>query len=129
MIGENFLTPCNPCYEYTLPEYPVFNFVIKASLAANTEHAWFVENSLGAVYRGTATTNGDGDLEIPIDEFPEDFFSQHAGKYAIYIKLNAEDADNAELTLGPGYLADTYECIHLTFYQAANFYETENIIE
>lgn len=126
MFGDEITTPCNPCYETSLPQFPTGDsLTIKAQLAANTEHIWFLETAQGTVYQGTATTNGDGDIEIPLDEFPEGMFASGAGRFAIYLKLADDpDGDNAELTLGVGYLTDTYECIHLTFYNSPNYTNT-----
>ncbi len=126
MFSDEITTPCNPCYETSLPQFPTGDSItINAALAANTNHMWFIETIQGTVYQGEATSNGSGVLEIPLDEFPDGLFASGAGAFKIYIKLASEpDGDNVELTLGIGYLVDVYECIHLTFYNSPNFTNT-----
>ena len=107
MFNDEITTPCNPCYETSLPQFPTGDsLTIAAGLAATTDHLWFVETVKGTVYQGTATSDG-------------------AGRFVIYLKLATDpDGDNVELTLGKGYLTDTYECIHLTFFNSPNFTNT-----
>ena len=126
MFNDEITTPCNPCYETSLPQFPTGDsLTIAAGLAATADHLWFVETVKGTVYQGTATSDGAGNIEIPLADFPEGLFADGAGRFVIYLKLATDpDGDNVELTLGKGYLTDTYECIHLTFFNSPNFTNT-----
>lgn len=125
MFGDDSIEKCGACLEATLPEFPTENLIIHANLAPNTEHTWFIETVQGTLYKGTATTNGDGDIEIPISEIPTGLFASGAGRFVVYFKTE-EDGDAVEITFADGTpYEETGECIQLTFYKSPNYTDVE----
>lgn len=126
MYIDNFTTACDPCYVYVLPACPISTdvFSLHAGLTPLTEFHWYIEDKFGKVWHDTATTDADGDIEIPLTGFPAGYFTQYSGPFLIYIKLTEEDEEAAALTFGTGYTVAEYQCIILTFQEV----ETGNYI-
>lgn len=111
--GQNYITPCESCYAYVLPACPASydNFTIKGSLGNEVDLFWFVEDKFGKVTMDEATTNGSGDIDIPVSSFPAGYFTQFSGEFTIYFKTAESETSVVDLTFG----GNTYECIHLSF--------------
>lgn len=128
MYGQNFTTPCSPCYNSFLPELPEDDLVINAGLTPAAEYYWVLETAHGITYKDLAVVDGDGKITIPIANFPNGLFAAGTGRYVIYLVENQEDPETVPMTLGLGYMADEYECISLVFYPTGNPYLTQTEI-
>ncbi len=122
MYAENYITPCDACYNYTLSACPssAASFTIKGSLGNTLSREWYVEDKFGKVTHGTATTNAGGDLAIPVSEFPEGYFMEFSGSFTIYVKANEASTSVLDMTFN----AVTYECVRLNFQNI----DTSNLI-
>lgn len=111
--GENYTTPCSSCYQYSLPACAASTgfFEIKGALGVETELRWYVEDKFGHITTGTATTDDSGTILIPLDEFPEGYFTPWSGVFTIYFKAEDSDTEVIEMTFGE----EDYSCIKLTF--------------
>lgn len=129
MFGDDSIEKCGACLDAQLPEFPEENIVIHGGLEPTTEYLWFVETVKGNLYKGTATTNADGDIELPFaeDDFPEGLFSSAAGRFIIYFQLASdEEAGAVTITLqAETPYAQTGECIELTFYRSPNYTDVD----
>lgn len=111
--GENYITPCASCYNYTLPACPASteSITIQGTLGVTQSRVWFVEDKFGKVTMGTAITNASGHLAIPMSAFEDGYFNEFAGEFTIYVKATEAATAVIDMTLGGA----TYECIKLNF--------------
>lgn len=129
MFGDNFSTACEPCYNTFLPQFPEDDLVLIADLAAATTYWWIIEDSKGIRWAEQATTDGNGDLTIPIASFPAGLFAAGAGRFLLYILTDLEDPETVELTLGNSYLETQYQCVSIVFYATDSDTLTTTTIE
>lgn len=117
------ITACESCYQFTLPACPPSdsNIIISGGFTPDDEVKWFLQDKFEHVYSGDATVNADGQILIPVNAFPSDYFTEHSGEFIIWIKLNGY---TLEMTLN----RTAYECISLNF-QKINSENPSYIIE
>lgn len=114
MYPDNYITPCDSCYEYILPACPAEDDVItiRGGLAASTQYHWYVQDDkFKTTYHDTATTNASGHIDIPVNAFPENLFNEFSGNFTIFFKTSDEATAVANLTFG----GTTYQCVKLSF--------------
>lgn len=108
MFSDNNTSACDLCYSYTLAECSdADSIVIQGSGLANGDYTWFVEDKFGHVYSGTATVES-GNIAIPLDDFPEKFFTQYAGVFTIWFE---QESTRQTITFN----TVEYECIKIVF--------------
>lgn len=107
------ISSCGSAYNYTLPACPDSDesFVVKAGLANNTLYYWYIEDKFGAVYTGSATSDGSGFLSIPLADFPEVYFNEYAGTFILWLQTSISASTPVNLTFS----GTVYECISLSF--------------
>lgn len=76
-----------------------------------------------------AVVDGDGNLTIPIENFPEGLFAPHAGRFLLWLVTDLQDPEPVDMTLGNSYQEDAYACVSIVFYNNHNPYLTNTDIE
>lgn len=128
-IASSFTTPCSPCYNVFLPAFPEEDLVLKAALTPAAELWWIIEDANGIKYMDLAIVDGQGDLTIPIANFPEGLFAPHSGRFLLWLVTDLQDPESVAMTLGNGYQEDEYECVSIVFYHTNSPYLTITEIE
>jgi hypothetical protein len=75
---------CNCCFYDFLAKCET-EVVINAILSATTEYRWVITDKFDNMYEGTATTDADGHLAIPITDLPPGLLTQYSGDFKLEI--------------------------------------------
>lgn len=107
------MQPCDACYNFTLSACLSEDSFIEIQPASgftnNAWYWWYAEDKFQRIYIGQSQYTG-GKLLIPVDEFPEGFFTAFSGSVTLTFKADPY-SEEIELTFG----ATAYPCIMLDF--------------
>jgi len=80
---------------------------LEVGLTASTDYFVWIQSNHGKFYVIEQTTDADGNLSIPTEDFPEGLLHEHAGKFILTISTEENENTNEDMTIG----YDTYTCI------------------
>ena len=95
---ECYCTSFVSCYGY---------FNLEVGLTPDTDCFVWIKSNHDKYYVIEATTDADGNLSIPIADFPEGLFHEHAGKFILTISTLENENTNEEMTIA----YEEYTCI------------------
>lgn len=102
------MAQCTTCYKDYI-SCGVETISVQGLLESNSAYIWKIENK-GATYSGDATTDENGQFEIPVSELPAAFLNPYAGLFTLSVVSDDAYKCNSGIWNDSAY-CDSYNCI------------------
>lgn len=97
---------CSECYETELITC-YSHLILDVSLDPNTTYYVWLKDKFNNFYIVQVTSDANGDLSVPVEEFPEGLLIENTGSFTLYISTTS--ATNTKETFTVGYT--DYDCV------------------